>query len=419
MTTTDSGGFRFVSHQRRGLIALPGVAGSGTVSASAVLSDGSSSTAVTLGLASVADVLGIDTTLVARRYPRPDATDAETEFFPLVELSAPELPWLLPTPSGPQGPLPWLCLVAVQVRDGVSITGSGLGRLEVLHIGGAARPSEELPDPAGCALWAHAFAATAVQTQGTADPVETTTGVALSGCRLVAPRRLQPQTTYVAALVPTFSAAALAGLGRSDQEVAAALAAPQPAFAWSTSDASVDLPVYLHWEFSCGAGGDFESLARALHEVAVPPTFGTRPLDLALAGAGMPVTTSLGTVFRGALTAPGISPQPAWPDPTDADQVSVDTAVVAEITAAAALTAQAAATLPHGRPAVGPLLYALAAAGRGTVSSASPAQDWFDQLNRDPRSRAVAGIRIVYCTNGSETLLIPNQEKRWWWFSRS
>ena len=206
----------------------------------------------------------------------------------------------------------------------MSVTGSGLGRLDVLHIGGAARPAEELPDPSQCALWAHAFAATAVHTEGTSDPVETTTGAALSGCRLVAPRRLQPQTSYIAALVPTFSAAALAGLGRSDQEVAAALAAPQPTFAWSTSDASVDLPVYLHWEFSCGAGGDFESLARAMHEVSVPPTFGTRPLDLGLAGAGMPVTTSLGTVFRGALTAPGIAAQPAWPDPTDADQVSVD-----------------------------------------------------------------------------------------------
>jgi len=405
MSGTDSGGFRFVSHQRRGLIALPGVAGSGTVSAAAVLSDGSSSTAVTLGLASLADVQGIDTTLVTRQYPRPGATDAESEFFPLVELSAPELPWLLPAPSGPRGPLPWLCLVVVQVRDGVSITGSGLGRLDVLHVGGAARPSEELPDPAGCDLWAHAFAATSVHTEGTADPVENPIGAALSGCRLIAPRRLQPQTTYLAALVPTLAAAALAGLGRSDQEVAAALALPQPAFAWSTSDASVDLPVYLSWEFSCGAGGDFESLARALHEVPVPPTFGTRPLDLGLAGAGMPVTTRLGTVFRGALTGPGIAPQAPWPDPADADQGSVDTALVAEIAAVAALTAQASAALPHGRPAVGPLLYARAAAGRLEVGSATPAQDWFDQLNRDPRERSVAGIATRVLRRGVEDVM--------------
>jgi hypothetical protein len=392
MSGTDSGGFRFVSHQRRGLIALPGVAAAGTVSASAVLSDGSSTTPVTLGLASVADVQGIDTTLITRQYPRPGATDAETEFFPLVEFAVPELPWLLPTPAGPAGPLPWLCLVVVQDRDGVSISGSGLGKPDVLHIGGAARPSEELPDLAGSALWAHAFAATSVHTEGTADPTENADGPALSGCRLVAPRRLQPETSYFTCVVPTLAAAALAGLGRSDQEVAAALAAPQPNYAWSVTDTSVDLPAYLHWEFSCGSGGDFESLARALHEVPVPPTFGTRPLDIGLAGAGMPETASLATVFRGALTAPGIAEQSAWPDPADTDQRSVDASLVGEVAAAASLTAAAATQLPAGRPAVGPLLYARAAAGRGNVAATDPAQDWFDQLNRDPRARAVAGL---------------------------
>ena len=392
MTGTDSGGFRFVSHQRHGLIALPGVAGTGTISASAVLSDGSSTTPVTLGLASVGDVLGLDVTLVTRQYPRPNATDAETEFFPLVELSAPELPWLLPAPSGPQGPLPWLCLVAVQVRDGVSVTGSGLGRLDVLHIGGAARPAEELPDLSGCALWAHAFAATAVTPRARPtrlrprpEPPSPAAGWSpRAGCSRRPPT--SPPWSRPCRRRPWL------GSGAPIKKWPPPSLPPQPAFAWSTSDASVDLPVYLHWEFSCGAGGDFESLARALHEVPVPPTFGTRPLDLGLAGAGMPVTTSLATVFRGALTAPGIAAQPAWPDPTDADQLSVDHAVVGEIGAAAALTAQAAASLPHGRPAVGPLLYARAAAGRLTVGAANPAQDWFDQLNRDPRERAVAGI---------------------------
>jgi hypothetical protein len=392
MTPPEVGGFRFVSHQRRGLIALPGVAGSGTFTASAVLSDGSSTTAVTLGLASVADVQGIDSTLVTRQYPRPDASDAETEFFPLVEFASPELPWLLPTPTGPHGPLPWLCLVVVEVRDGVELTGSGPGRLDTLHIGDSARPSEELPDPADSALWAHAFAATAVQAEGTADPVEKTPDVVLAGCRLVAPRRLKPDTSYVACLVPTLAASALAGLGRTDDEVAAALAAAQPNYAWSTTDSSVDLPVYLRWEFSCGDAGDFESLARALHEVVVPPLFGTRPLDLGLAGAGMPATTSLGTVFRGALTAPDIAELPAWPDPADSDQGTVDTSLVREIGAAAALTAAASAALPAGRPAIGPLLYARAAAGRGDVAAAVPAQNWFDQLNRDPRARTVAGL---------------------------
>jgi hypothetical protein len=327
-----SAGFRFVSHQRRGLVAIPGVAATGTVTVSAVLSDTTTSTPVTLGLAGLGDVQGLDASLVARQYPRPGATDTETEFFPLVEFTAPELPWLVPTPDGAHGPLPWLCLVAVEQRAGVEILSGGLGHPDVLHVDTPAAVSQELPEPADAALWAHAYAATTVSTTtddlGTVhDPAETTPTVALAGCRLVAARHLVPDTSYYAALVPVFAATALAGLGRSDQEVAAALAAPAPNFAWKTSDTSVQLPTYLHWEFSTGDGGDFESLARSLHEFPVPADFGTRALDLGLAGAGMPVTSSLDTVFRGALTAPHIPDPTPWPDPQDDDSAQVDTAL--------------------------------------------------------------------------------------------
>lgn len=389
---TDAGGFRFVSHHRTGLIALPGVAASGTVSASATLSDGSTTTPVTIGVAGAGDIQGIDVTQVTRQYPRPGATDAETEFFPLVEFASPALPWLVPTPSVAQGPLPWLCLVAVAVGAGVSVTPSGPGLPDVLHIGGSATPAQELPDPSTTVLWAHAFAATSVHTAGTADPVQNGTAPVPDGCRLVAPRKLEPQTEYIACLVPVLKATALAGLGHPDADVQAALAAAQPNYAWSTTDASVDLPAYLHWQFSCGTVGDFESLARALQEVPVDASFGTRALDLGLAGAGMPVTTTTATVFRGALSAPGVPAAAAWPDPADGDQVSVDTALVAELGDAAKLTAASASAAPGGRPVIGPLLYAGAAAERGDVGSARPATDWFDQLNRDPRMRATAGL---------------------------
>lgn len=392
MTGTDSGGFRFASHARRGLVALPGVAGLGSVSAAVTLSDGSTTTPVTLAMASVADVRSLDTTLVTRTYPRAGATDAEAEFFPLVEFAAPELPWLLPTPDTPVGPLPWLCLVAVAVREGVTLAPAGSGKLDVLHVGGAARPADELPDPADSPLWAHAFAATAVHTEGSNDSSEIGESPSLSGCRLLAARRLKANTSYIACLVPTLSAGALAGLGRSDADVAAALAAPQPMYAWSTSDSSVELPVYFSWEFSCGSAGDFESLARALKEVPVGPDFGTRPLDLGLAGRGIPVVATTQSRFRGALTAPSDLLPPPWPDGGDTDQVAVDTSLVGQVAAAAGLTAAAASAGPGERPAVGPLLYARAAAGRQVLGTAVPATDWFDALNRDPRDRAVAGL---------------------------
>jgi hypothetical protein len=170
--------------------------------------------------------------------------------------------------------------------------------------------------------------------------------------------------------------------------VAAALAASQPNYAWSLQDTAVALPAYIHWEFTCGDAGDFESLARSMVEKPVPLDFGTRPLDLGLAGAGMPATSSTRTTFRGALTAPNVPQEAAWPDPGDPDQVAVDAALAAEIDKAAAMTAASGGT----RPAIGPLLYARAASSRSVVTTASPSTDWFDQLNRDPRKRAVAGL---------------------------
>jgi hypothetical protein len=384
---SDAGGFRFVSHARSGLIAEPGVAASGTLQAGAVLSDGSSTTPVTFALPGPGDVLGLDAVLVTRRYPRPGSTDVETEFFPLIEFSVPELPWLLPTPTGPHGPVPWLCLVVVEAKDGVSIRPGGMGAPDVLQIADPAKPGAELPDPADAVLWAHAFTATQVHAPAGADPVEIGTGPPLAGSRLVVARRLRPQTSYIACVVPTLAPTALAGLGGSDADISAALAAPQPNYAWSGSAGSVELPAYIWWEFSCTAVGDFESLARSLGEVPVDDTFGTRHLDLGLAGPGMPGTTTATTVLRGALTAPGVGDEAVWPVANDHDQTAVDTALTAEITAVAKLTAT-----PGAKPVVGPLLYARAAAGRGSVGTAEPATDWFDQLNRDPRARAVAGL---------------------------
>jgi hypothetical protein len=392
MTTGDYGGFQFVSHARKGLVALPGVAAAGRLHAAVSLSDGSRTRPIELALSTVADVRRLDTSLISRIYPRPGTTDAEPEFFPLVEFSVPELPWLLPSPETPTGPLPWLCLVAVAVREGVSITSPGRGNLDVLRIGGAARPSEELPDPADAALWAHAFAATTVHVVNDHDPTQVGQASGAASSRLLAARRLQPQISYFACVVPTLAAGKLGGLGRTDEDVAAALAAPQPNYAWSPSDSAVELPVYHWWEFSCGEAGDFESLARALKETPVDASFGTRPMDLGLAGPGMPDVASTRTRFRGALTAPSTVDPPTWPDPADPDQATVDTAVSAEIAAAAALTAVAASTEPNGRPAVGPLLYARAPAGRTTTASAVPPPDWFDELNRDPRNRSVAGL---------------------------
>ena len=58
--------------------------------------------------------------------------------------------------------------------------------------------------------------------------------------------------------MPTFEAGRKAGLGL---EVTAA-DEDHLAPAWDATQPRAQLPVYYHWEFATGEGGDFETLAR-------------------------------------------------------------------------------------------------------------------------------------------------------------
>jgi hypothetical protein len=211
MSTVESAGYKFASHVRQGLVALDGVAAGGRVNVTALLSDGTQSSPVTLLLPGVGEVEPVKDSPDVRKYPLPDIPDAETEFFPLIEFREERAPWMVPTLTGPYGPIPWVCLVAVEMQDGISISSQGPGKPDVLRVESPAMPGMELPDPATSPLWVSAFAPTTVQNIDGAEPVETGSVTEYAGSRFVAPRRMKPQTTYLACLVPTFAASALAG----------------------------------------------------------------------------------------------------------------------------------------------------------------------------------------------------------------
>ena len=75
---------------------------------------------------------------------------------------------------------------------------------------------------------------------------------------------------YLACVVPAFEAGRKAGLGRAVTEADENQLAP----AWTATRRRSQLPVYYHWEFATGAGGDFESLARRLTARRPRPTSG-------------------------------------------------------------------------------------------------------------------------------------------------
>ena len=98
----------------------------------------------------------------------------------------------------------------------------------------------------------------------------------LAYSRLVCPRRLEPNITYRAFVVPAFESGRLAGLGLDVTQAPAATAS-----SWTSNGAEPDnLPVYFRWRFRTGAVGDFEYLVRLLQPKPVDPRVGTRDLDV-------------------------------------------------------------------------------------------------------------------------------------------
>jgi hypothetical protein len=155
----------------------------------------------------------------------PDAQDFEPNFLACIEFDRPDFPWLFtPARANATGQLrPWLCLIVVPEQPGVTIVPASATSLPVLHIASPAKPVDELPDLAECWAWAHSQVA-APDSNATSVNAALRGATELSLSRLICPRRLEPDTAYIACVVPTFELGRKAGLGAaiSDNEVTAA-----------------------------------------------------------------------------------------------------------------------------------------------------------------------------------------------------
>ncbi len=233
------------------------------------------------------DVTGIDPQQVVRTEPRHLATDFEPNYFPAIEFDRPDFPWLFtPAKADAAGKLrPWLCLVVVRKQEGVTLRVDRNLPLPVLEIKAPARPERELPDLSESWAWAHAQVAGSRRDAGSlkqslaGDP-------ALTVSRLLCPRRLDPLTEYLACVVPAFELGRKAGLGLPIQ--------PEDENAVETGldvgsaiSSQVTLPVYFHWEFRTGTGGDFEALVGLLEardSRELPAEVGKRRMDISQPG---------------------------------------------------------------------------------------------------------------------------------------
>ncbi|MFN8205518.1 MAG: hypothetical protein U0S48_23420 [Solirubrobacteraceae bacterium] len=306
---------------------------------------------VPLTLLGPGDAVGLDPAAIARVDPAPGATDAEPYLFAAIELVPADLPWLL-TPVGPGADgrlLPWLALVVVP-RTAASIAPGPSGGLDRLQVA-----ASELPPPDEAWAWAHAQVLGELSGGSAADALEADPG--RWRARILAARRLDPGTSWLAALVPLFAAGAAAGRGD-----------PAPdsplAFAWDpAATGDVTLPVYHHWAFATVADADFETLARRLQARDLPAGVGRLPVDFSQPGVGVRGTTEALWV-EGALGRIGDAQPPL---PAAAQPLSDDIAALAQRTAAPLV--------------VGPPLYG------GALQAG-----WQEEVNADPRVRAIAGL---------------------------
>ena len=327
---------------------------------------------------------------------RGTARPTSAEYFPAVEFDRPDFPWLFtPAKADAHGRLrPWLCLVVVRKQQGVELRPAGSAPLPVLEIKPPARPADELPDLSETHLWAHAQITGAnksqLKTVLESDPARNVS-------RLLCPRRLQPTTEYIACVVPTFEVGRKAGLNEPTDE-------NKLTPAWlsgGAAPAGVTLPVYFTWEFRTAAGGDFEELVRRLKPRELPTEVGRRPMDISQPGFKTqppPPADDVGTTLglEGALRVIDSLPD-AWPEPVRAP---FQTALAKILNTPWELVTKES----DQDPVVAPPIYGcweagahIVTAGTSPAPPAVPPPPWLNELNLDPRHRAVAamGTQVV------------------------
>ncbi len=342
-----------------------------TVTVNAVADGLTAST--TLELLGPADIVGFDARSISRRSPPVHTLDAEPNYFPAVEFDQADLPWrYTPAREDASGRVrPWLCLLAFKETELEPFMPATAGRsLESVVV----KTGTPMPPADQTWAWAH------VQVSGDDDlPLLEVVTMSPHRClsRLLCPRRLDPRTKYWMLLVPTFEVGRRAGLrlAISDTTLGAA-------WAGTTLDAPLELPIYHRWTFTTGYDGDFESLVRRLKPAPLPATVGTRGLDVAQPGAGLPAPTAAPLPLGGALRPPGT-----------ATPVAIDPAFTTGLTGLLNIPADVRAS--GGTPVVAPPLYGAWHAKRERLAADTP--PWFAALNTgpEPRVAAAAGTAVV------------------------
>jgi hypothetical protein len=339
----------------------------------------------TVALFGPGDVVGVDPRMVIRTEPRQFTVNFEPNYLCGIEFDTPDYPWLF-TPAAPNGDRlrPWVALIVLKQSE-FSAPATAPNPLPTIVV----QTMAALQDLSGSWNWAH------VQISGDAsltDSLASAPGNVIS--RLLCPRRLDPETSYSAFLVPAFQNGVQAGLG---QDVSA-LTTSDPAWT-QNAQAPLTLPFYFRFDFNTSDGGDFESLVRALTPSVLPATVGQRLMDVTQADPGVPSAGGpLG--LEGALKGVTTTDTP-W---SGSDKDAFQTSLQSWINQTAPATDDPANPNPKD-PVVVPPIYGRYQAAVTSVDRT--AAGWMNDLNLDPRNRVAAGAGTMI-VQGEQTQLMAS-----------
>lgn len=253
------------------------------------------------------DVVGIQEKAIIRTEPRREANNFEANYLPYVDFYDEDFPWrfspVLPVPDKGRGRLdPWIALIVLtedEFKEGTNMRGRPLPYIKWVNIGA-------LPPLSEAWAWAHVHVNKSLFegdliSDNSADSLESLDDLLKEDpdrayARLLCPRRLQPNTTYHAFIVPAFESGRLAGLGYDPQtELIDKESPPADPFAlkaWGENGYNPPeaqcLPYYYRWRFRTAALGDFEYLVRLLEPRPMPNEVGRRDMDVSEPGYGLP-----------------------------------------------------------------------------------------------------------------------------------
>ncbi|HFA51554.1 MAG TPA: hypothetical protein ENJ95_21270 [Bacteroidetes bacterium] len=378
-------------------------------------STGTATVTQTMSLIGPGDVIGINKSMVVRTEPRHNISDFEPNYLAFIEFYDEDFPWrYTPAPPSANHRLqPWLALMVLKKSEFQRVNAPGRP-LAGIKLNAPAEPIMPLQNQ----TWAfahvhinqrinandlndHSFSESDRNSLDNLLKNNPDKGIS----RLVSPRRLEPKTGYIAFLVPAFEVGRKAGLGID-------VAPDEPGLASSWADGQLEFPVYFEWSFSTSQLGDFETLVRRLQPKTMDPRVGIRYMDVQEPGFGVngiktqfsdqispsqEVIHPEGVVgLEGALKAPGTREVP--PD-------YLNEAGRFDKKVAAVINDGIEEADMGGDPVIVPPLYGQWHALAKKLGVEAGDSGWVNDLNKDPRFRAISGIGTKVVQDNQEPLM--------------